>query len=239
MTAFLSLNDMSFPSPDQADEQGIIAIGGDFSPARLLSAYRSGIFPWPHPGLPILWFCPDPRFVLEPTQIIISSSLAKRMRQTKLSVAADRNFATVMRRCQASYRKDQAGTWITDEMISGYCELFKQGYAHSIEAYNGDKLVGGLYGLALGSIFFGESMFFEATDASKISFVTLVAHLIEWNFSLIDCQAHTAHLEKFGATFLARAAFLDRLDDALRRPLKPGAWHLHLSPAQALKVVGG
>ncbi len=153
MKAFLDEFDISFPPPEQADEQGIIAIGGDFSPERLLAAYQSGIFPWPHPGLPILWFCPDPRFVLRPHKLTISNSLAKAMRTTSLDIRADENFTAVMRSCQKSYRPDQDGTWITDDMVRGYYQLFERGFAHSIEAYHEDQLVGGLYGLAIGRFF--------------------------------------------------------------------------------------
>lgn len=235
MTAFLNPYDMSFPPPEEADDQGIIAIGGDFSPARLLSAYRAGIFPWPHPGLPTLWFCPDPRFILRPSKLIVTTSLKKALRTTSLTIKADKNFPTVMRRCQASCRPDQSGTWITDEMIDGYYQLHLEGYAHSIEAYHDATLVGGLYGLALGRMFFGESMFFEEANASKICFVTLVAHLLDWHYVLIDCQAYTAHLEKFGAEFLARSEFLKELSMNKDAEPHPHAWHLHMSPVKALE----
>jgi leucyl/phenylalanyl-tRNA--protein transferase len=234
MTAFLHDHDTKFPPPEQADEQGILAIGGDFSPRRLLAAYRAGIFPWPHPGLPILWFCPDPRFILRPHKIVVGTSLAKAMRTSRLTIRADENFTTVMRHCQSAYRPDQAGTWITDDMIKGYHQLFMQGFAHSVEAYLGDRLVGGLYGLALGRAFFGESMFFHEANASKICFVTLVAHLVEWGFSLIDCQAHTIHLEKFGAEFLPRANFLNELAILQREGPSPHPWRLHMTPTEAL-----
>lgn len=237
MTAFLNPHSVTFPPPEDADEQGIIAIGGDFSAARLLNAYRSGIFPWPHPGLPILWFCPDPRFILRPTKIIINNSLAKAMRTTTLAVTFDQNFSEVMRRCQIASRRDQDGTWITDDMIAGYEQLHRQGYAHSVEAYREERLVGGAYGLALGGAFFGESMFFNESNASKISFATLVAHLIDWNFLFIDCQAHTTHLEQFGAEFLNRKDFLLELAAALAAPLHPHAWRPHLTPIQALATI--
>lgn len=234
MTTFLDDHDFTFPPAEHADEQGIVAIGGDFSPQRLLNAYSSGIFPWPHPGLPILWFCPNPRFIVRPHKLIIGSTLAKAMRTTKFTVRADENFTRVMRGCQKTYRPDQDGTWITDEMVAGYNHLFTNHYAHSIEAYQGDRLVGGLYGLALGKVFFGESMFFVEPNASKICFATLVAHLLSWQFTLIDCQAHTDHLEKFGAEFISRENFLAELTVAKNTTIAPQKWRLHMTPAQAL-----
>ncbi|HXW52848.1 MAG TPA: leucyl/phenylalanyl-tRNA--protein transferase, partial [Myxococcota bacterium] len=205
MTVILSATDTNFPPAHHADEQGIVAIGGDFSSERLIKAYKKGIFPWPHRNLPILWFCPDPRFVLEPKKIVLKQTLRKAMRKSKLEIRADEKFLDVIKRCAESERNSQDGTWITPEMIAGYHELYRLGLAHSIEAYDNGELVGGLYGLALGAIFFGESMFFIKPDASKICFVTLAAHLVEWKFSLIDCQAHTDHLTNFGALFITRA----------------------------------
>lgn len=223
-----------FPHGDQADEFGIVAVGGDFAPERLLQAYQKGIFPWPHQDLPILWFCPDPRFVLEPKNIIIARSLKKILKATTLSIRADTNFLAVMKHCQSIQQARHDATWITDEMIHGYYELHKQGFAHSIEAYDGTQLVGGLYGISLGSIFFGESMFYVQPNASKVCFATLVAHLIDWHFSLIDCQAHTHHLERFGAHAIDRPEFLSHIYANNNVPSKKGPWLLNIAPAQAL-----
>lgn len=235
MPSFLSNDNVDFPSVDEADEHGIIAIGGDFSAERLLAAYKRGIFPWPHEGLPILWFCPEPRFVLRPRDIIINRTLRRAFLKTKFSIVSDRDFLSVMKNCQLANRRDQPGTWIADEMIDGYVELHKQGFAHSIEAYDGDRLVGGLYGIALGRVFFGESMFFLEDNASKFCFVTLVAQLIAWQFRLIDCQAHTENLDRFGAQPMARKDFLSILDenhDHLRGP-----WHLTMTPQECLAMI--
>lgn len=234
MPRFLTTSDMKFPSAKHADEHGIIAVGGDLSVKRLLSAYQAGIFPWPHEGLPLLWFCPDPRFVIEPSQLVVSQSLKKAMRQTTFTVHADRDFWSVINKCKESNRSYQAGTWITDEMVDAYHELHKLGFAHSVEAYDNDILVGGLYGVSIGTIFFGESMFFEKDNASKICFVTLVAHLCEWNFSLIDCQAHTSHLERFGAHALNRNEFLKLIAANIQQTTKMGPWEFYLSPREAL-----
>lgn len=234
MPLLLSTKTMAFPAAHQADENGIVAIGGDFLPQRLLLAYQAGIFPWPHQGLPILWFCPNPRFVLDLKQIKVSRSLAKAIRQSTLTIKADHNFLAVMKRCQQANRQHQEGTWITDEMINGYYKLFQQGFAHSIEAYENDALVGGLYGVSLGSIFFGESMFFLQSNASKICLVSLVAHLLDWRFSLIDCQAHTHNLENFGAKAIDRDYFLSLIKSNQTQPTKRGPWQLSMSPQQAL-----
>ncbi len=237
MTILLDDDNIFFPSHDEADEYGIVAVGGDLSPERLLSAYFSGIFPWPHQGLPLLWFSPDPRFVLVPHKILINRTLAKLVKTSRLEVTTDTNFRAVMLECQASSRKDQNGTWITDAMIDGYETLHHMGYAHSVEAYRENKLVGGLYGVSIGSIFFGESMFFIETNASKVAFVTLVAHLIDWGFCLIDCQSHTRHLEKFGAGPMKRSDFLVELDQSHHYTTKLGPWHLHMSPETSLKFI--
>lgn len=237
MPQIINDNETCFPKCYSADENGIVAVGGRPTAKLLLGAYQSGVFPWPHDDMPLLWFCPDPRFVIKPTDIVINRSLQKAMRQSKLVIKADTNFLAVMKKCQTSKRSQQDGTWITNEMISGYCELYRMGLAHSIEAYDGEKLVGGLYGISLGTIFFGESMFFEQDNASKICFATLAAHLVDWNFSLIDCQAHTTHLEKFGAYSIARTDFLHLIDQNSQRKNKLGPWKLEFSPAQAARML--
>lgn len=230
----LLTHEVAFPKGDQADEYGVVAVGGDFKPERLLQAYQQGIFPWPHHDLPILWFCPNPRFVLEPHKIIVARSLKKILKSTTLTIHADTNFMAVMKQCQSIQQARHDATWITDDMIAGYYELHKQGVAHSIEAYDGTQLVGGLYGISIGSIFFGESMFYIQPNASKVCFATLVAHLIDWHFSLIDCQAHTHHLERFGAHAIARTDFLAQIQANNDIPSKKGPWLLSISPVQAL-----
>ncbi len=225
-----------FPEHDEADEHGVIAVGGDLSPPRVLSAYYAGIFPWPHKGLPLLWFSPDPRFVLDPKKIIINRSLVKAIKSTSLHIEADKNFRAVMKGCQKG-RADKQGTWISNEMIDSYEVLHHMGYAHSIEAYREDTLVGGLYGISIGSMFFGESMFFIENNASKIAFVSLIGHLLQWNFSLVDCQSHTEHLEKFGAYALPRQNFLDALHESHKFPTIMGPWVFTLRPNEALKMI--
>jgi len=239
MPKFLDEDDLFFPDYDEVDENGIIAFGGDFSSKRLLHAYEAGIFPWPHQGLPLLWFFPDPRFVLKPKELKISRSLKKTIKNTDLLTKADGNFRAVIEACQFSPRPEQKTTWITDEVIDAYCELNRLGYAHSIEAYRDDRLVGGLYGVSLGSIFFGESMFHQESNASKICFVTLVAHLIKWGFTLIDCQMPTTTLENFGARPILKRDFVSFLQNSQKQPTKFGPWHLTMLPNEALTVFQG
>ncbi len=215
---------LEFPSPHKANSDGIVAVGGDLSPQRILLAYQQGIFPWPHEGFPLLWFSPNPRFVLEPSKAIIGRSLRKSMRRAPYTIRFDHAFTEVMKACSSTPRAGQDSTWITSEMITGYSALHQLGYAHSVEAYDGDKLVGGLYGISLGTVFFGESMFALAPDASKICFATLLQQLVKWNFTLVDCQSHTDHLERFGATFWPRRVFLTKLQEALHIPTKKGLW---------------
>lgn len=222
-----------FPHPSRASPEGIVAVGGAPDPATLKTAYTSGIFPWPHEGFPLLWFSPDPRFVLEPGKAHVPKSLRKAMKRGGIEVRADTAFARVMAACAAARRRGQRGTWITDEMIAGYTALHAEGVAHSIEAWRGDELVGGLYGVSFGAAFFGESMFATAPDASKIAFATLLANLSAWRFPLVDCQSYTDHLARFGAVHWRRDAFLDALGGALRAPTKTGPWHLDVSAVEA------
>ncbi len=237
MPILLDPHDYYFPDHGQADEHGIVAVGGDFRPERLLAAYYAGIFPWPHQNLPLLWFSPDPRFVLKPSELIINRSLAKAIRQSTLRIQADTNFLAVIKNCQSANRSHQKATWISDEMIDGYLALHNLGFAHSIEAYDQERLVGGLYGINIGSMFFGESMFFISSNASKIAFVCLVAHLQSWQFSLIDCQSHTEHLEKFGAHAISRDLFLAELANSHLYPTKQGHWQFYLTPKQAVEYL--
>ena len=232
---------MEFPDPATATPEGIVAIGAKPEPEILKDAYQRGIFPWPHPGYPLLWFSPDPRFVLEPTKGHLHKSLRKVMKKTELVIRADTQFRKVIEACSDKKRPGQRGTWITDDMIEGYCALHAEGFAHSIEAWQplptGEALVGGLYGVSFGSIFFGESMFQTAPDASKIAFGTLLANLIEWRFDLVDCQSYTDHLARFGAVHWPRRQFLDLLTRALRAPTREGKWTLTVSPRDAVDVV--
>ncbi|GAB6908068.1 leucyl/phenylalanyl-tRNA-protein transferase [Desulfosarcina cetonica] len=203
---------LSFPPPHLAIKEGLLAVGGDLSVERLLLAYRNGIFPWYAEGEPILWWCPDPRLVLFPDELRISRSLKKIIKQKRFHITFDRDFESVIRGCAETKRSYGEGTWITDEMRDAYCALHRQGYAHSVEAWQENQLVGGLYGVSLGRVFFGESMFSRASNASKVAFVTLVQTLKAHHFSLIDCQVKTAHLMRFGAREIPRKVFLETLD---------------------------
>ncbi|HYO15586.1 MAG TPA: leucyl/phenylalanyl-tRNA--protein transferase [Thermoanaerobaculia bacterium] len=227
-----------FPPVSWASPDGIIAIGGTPDPETLKEAYRRGIFPWPHEGWPLLWFCPDPRFVLVPREAHISRSLRKEMRRGPWEVRADTAFGEVMRRCGEKPRPGQDGTWITREMIEGYTALHEEGFAHSIEAWKDGRLAGGLYGVSLGDIFFGESMYADEPDASKVAFATLLANLIRWDFTLVDCQSYTEHLARFGAVEWPRARFLKVLKKALREPTRRGLWTLEVGPAEAAEMLG-
>lgn len=218
--------DLSFPHPSRASREGVIAVGGDLSPERLVLAYSQGIFPWPSDGLPLLWFSPDPRFVLPTGELHVPRSLAKRMRRGDLEVRVDTAFEAVIRACQEAPRANQGGTWITDEMVEGYVRLFELGFAHSIECFRDGALVGGLYGVSLGSAFFGESMFAHVPDASKVAFVRFAQQAERWGFRFIDCQVHTEHLERFGAREVRRSVFLAMLAEALEDETRRGPWHL-------------
>jgi leucyl/phenylalanyl-tRNA---protein transferase len=190
---------------------GLLAAGGDLSPRRLIEAYRRGIFPWYSEGEPILWWSPDPRMVLVPGALKISRSLGKTLKRGHFEVRADTAFRQVIQACAAMPRPGQRGTWITRQMVEAYCRLHELGAAHSVETWIDGELAGGLYGIALGRAFFGESMFARSSDASKIAFVHLVRQLERWEFGLIDCQMSTAHLASFGAIEIARSEFSAQL----------------------------
>jgi len=217
--------EQDFPLAHQAlrEPDGLIAVGGCLSQHRLLNAYRHGIFPWYNADEPILWWSPDPRLVLFPDKLIISRSLRKTMRKNIFSITFDQAFNEVISAC-ADPRKDEAGTWITAEIKNAYNQLHRAGFAHSIEAWIDDELVGGLYGVALGQVFFGESMFHTRTDASKVAFATLVQYLKSWDYRLIDCQVHTTHLESFGAQEIEREDFIKLLDQYCTSSAKSPAW---------------
>jgi len=224
--------DLRFPPVELASPEGLLAVGGDLRAERLLEAYRHGIFPWFNPGQPILWWSPDPRAVLLPPKLRISRSLGKTLRQKKFVITLDQAFRDVISFCaQPRSARIGHGTWITPEMIEAYCVLHERGVAHSVESWSEDELVGGLYGVALGSAFFGESMFTRATDASKVAFVYLVRQLEQWGFSLIDCQLPSGHLFSLGAEEIRRRDFMDHLERALRQPDRPGHWRFEMNPA--------
>jgi leucyl/phenylalanyl-tRNA--protein transferase len=217
---------LAFPPPGEAEPSGLLATGGDLRPERLLLAYSLGIFPWPLVDRPLLWFSPDPRMVLAPGDLRVSRSLARTLRRGRYEVRLDTAFGEVVRRCASAPRRGVAGTWITLEMALAYERLHELGFAHSAEAWEDGELAGGLYGVSLGGCFFGESMFAARTDASKVAFVTLVRQLEAWDFDLVDCQVHTEHLARFGATEWPRARFLAALAASLERPTRRGSWRL-------------
>jgi len=207
----LDIDELSFPDPERAGPEGLLAIGGDFSPRRLISAYASGIFPWMvHLGKPV-WFSPDPRMVLEPRALHVPRSLAKVIRRGDFEIRFDTAFEQVIEACRRAARPGQDGSWISRPYVRGLLELHANQVAHSVEAWRDGVLVGGLYGLSLGRVFFGESMFAEVADASKVAFATLVHTLAGQGFALIDCQQETHHLARFGASPWPRRLFLQRL----------------------------
>jgi len=213
-----------FPDPELAHSSGVIAVGGDLTPDRVLRGYAVGIFPWYSEGQPILWHSPDPRFVLEPCRLHVGKSLRNRLNRRPFRISMDTAFEAVVAACARAPRPGQDGTWITEDMLRSYKGLHDLGFAHSVEAWEGDDLVGGLYGVSLGGIFFGESMFALAADASKIAFVSLVRQLERWGFSLLDSQVYTEHVERFGAFEIPRREYLDVLKYCLTSPTRRGAW---------------
>lgn len=224
MPVFRLNREIVFPDPSLAEEDGILAVGGDLSPERILQAYAEGIFPWFNEGSPILWWSPDPRLVLYPAELHVSASLARTLRRGRYRVTADMAFGRVIRGCSRSDRPGQDGTWITGEMIEAYEELHRRGYAHSFEAWSGDQLAGGLYGVSLGGAFFGESMYADRPDASKVAFVRAVEFLARSGIELVDCQVRTDHLVRLGAREIPRTRFLEQLDDLLGKPTLRGKW---------------
>jgi leucyl/phenylalanyl-tRNA--protein transferase len=223
---FLGPDPTRFPPVDEADEDGILAIGGDLSTERLVAAYRLGIFPWYSEGLPILWHCPDPRFVLEPEKLHVPKSLRKMQRRGTYRVSVDTAFEAVIDGCARTKRPGQRGTWITREMRRAYVKLHELGLAHSVEAWEGEAVVGGLYGVSLGAVFYGESMFATRDDASKVAFLTLVEWMRSWGIKLIDCQQETAHLARFGAEAWSRRRFTEALVPLIQVPTRQGRWTL-------------
>ena len=224
MIVWLDKNDIWFPDPSTAPGDFPLAAGGDLSPERLLFAYSLGIFPWYSEDEPILWWSPDPRMVLFPDNLKISRSLKKVLKNKGFTVKFDTNFEEVIKSCAYVPRPGQDGTWLNADMIDAYIELHKLGYAHSVETYLDGKLVGGLYGIALGGTFFGESMFHKVSDASKVAFVHLVRKLKELDFDMIDCQQSTPHMARFGAVEIPRKEFLEKLSKSLKKPTIRGKW---------------
>ena len=215
MTVFILSKELAFPDPSLANKDGLLAVGGDLKPERLLLAYRSGIFPWYSHSDPILWWSTDPRLVLYPEEINISRSLNKTLRKNKFQVTIDHAFEQVIRSCARSKGRDDNGTWITEDMVAAYCTLHRLGHAHAVETWYAGKLVGGLYGVSMGHCFFGESMFSEMSDASKVALVHLASFLKQRRFHFIDCQTPSEHLARMGARLIPRYEFLYRLNNAL------------------------
>lgn len=208
---FLLDEDLWFPPVQYASEEGIIAIGGDLSVERLLLAYRSGIFPWFNEGEPIVWYSPDPRMVLFPEKLKVSRSMKQLIKSDKFTVTFNKDFAGVIANCKDIYREGQGGTWITEEMQQAYINFHNKSYAKSVEVWQHDELVGGLYGIDLGSVFCGESMFSKVSNTSKLAFIMLVESLKKQRYKLIDCQVYTDHLASFGAEEIPRSEFLKYL----------------------------
>ena len=213
-----------FPDPAEADPDGLLAVGGDLSPQRLVNAYASCIFPWYGENSPILWWSTDPRPVIVPGRHHLPRSLRKVIRSGRFEVAYDREFEAVIRSCAAAPRPGQDGTWIVEDMVRAYLRLHELGLCHSVEARLDGELVGGLYGVSLGRAFFGESMFWRVPDASKVAFAHLLDRLARWDFELVDCQQTTPHVLRFGACELSREDFSVRLERALNGPTRQGSW---------------
>jgi leucyl/phenylalanyl-tRNA--protein transferase len=213
-----------FPPPDLADESGILAVGGDLTEERLVLAYSMGIFPWYSQGDPILWWSPDPRLVLFPGEMRVSRSLKQIISKGTFKITMDTAFESVIKECASVHKRNAGDTWITDEMIDAYIHLHHSGFAHSVESWSDDTLVGGLYGVSLGSAFFGESMYAKKSNASKVAFVSLIQQLVNWKFTLIDCQVATKHLKTFGAHDISRTEFIVLLKRSLEEKTRKGKW---------------
>lgn len=218
------IGDEPLQDPRTADASGVVAVGGSLEPERLLSAYAAGIFPWYSEETPVIWHCPDPRMVLLAPELHVGRSLRKQIARQPYRLTMDLAFEQVMRCCALVERPDQDGTWITADMLHAYAQLHRQGHAHSIEAWEGDDLVGGLYGISIGGAFFGESMFALRPDASKIAFVQAVRQMAAWGIDLVDCQVHTEHLERFGGFEWPRERFLRELARRVEAPGRRGPW---------------
>lgn len=217
-------DEIIFPPPQLALEDGLLAIGGDLRPERIIKAYSMGIFPWYGIDSPILWWSPNPRMLLIPDQFKLRKSLRNTLNKKLFELRFDTQFEEVIRQCAKVRRKGQDETWITEEMLKAYIQLHHMGLCHSVETYYKDELVGGLYGISLGKAFFGESMFHTKADASKVALYSLVEKAKEWDFLFIDAQQETDHLKSLGAKPVAREKFLTLLDEAMKHPTKQGIW---------------
>jgi len=224
MPIYILDDNLTFPHPSLADKDGLLAIGGDLSPERLLNAYSNGIFPWYNEDSAILWWSMDPRMVLFPSEFKRSHSLLQTLKRDHFKVKFDEAFERVIHLCAVTRRKGEEGTWITEEMLQAYINLHRLGFAHSVETYREGRLTGGLYGVSLGKAFFGESMFHLERDASKVALSALVDRLLEWDFHFIDAQQKTEHLRSLGARAVPRSEFLAMLKDALAYPTIRGKW---------------
>lgn len=224
MAIYRLSDELIFPDPSLAENEGLLAVGGDLRLDRILLAYSMGIFPWYSEGQPLLWWSPDPRSILTPTEVHISKSLRRKLKGQEFGVRFDTRFEDVIRNCSRAKRDGQDGTWITEEMITAYCALHESGFAHSVETYYGEELVGGLYGISLGKAFFGESMFSHRSDASKIALVMLSKLAAGLGLDFIDCQLPTDHLSSMGAVEISREEYLLKLGLALTTPTYQGNW---------------
>ena len=232
----LNDDDCFFPPADRANDEGLLAFGGDLSPQRLIVAYANGIFPWYSENEPLLWWSLDPRLIIRPGEMRVSKSLRRTLRSRKFEVRVDTNFHEVMLHCAETPRKGQDGTWIQDEMVDAYCELHRLGIAHSFECYQDGTLVGGLYGVSIGKVFFGESMFHTVNDASKVAFYHLHQFLLAHDFKLIDCQQETSHLMSLGAYSIPRKDFLEELKVLTVEPTLAGNWGTGKTEALYLNI---
>ncbi len=225
MPIFQLTEEILFPHPNLAEENGLLAIGGDLSPERLVAAYKAGIFPWFSDNDPILWWFTSPRLVIYPEEFKIPKRLLRYMKKPLFQITMDKAFEQVISNCAETRISKQEGTWVTDDMQEAYSTLHKLGYAHSVECWLGDQLAGGLYGVALGHVFFGESMFSTQSNGSKIALASLVAHLKKRDYQLIDCQMTTDHLLQFGAREISGKAFQKHLTSFITSTLPDGVWH--------------
>ncbi len=236
MPVFQLTDDIFFPPPYLTSKDGLLAVGGDLSEERLLSAYSNGIFPWYSEDSPILWWSPDPRLVLIPEELKVSRSLRQTVKKRLFEVTINKAFPELIRQCAQIHRRKGKGTWITEEMIDAYIRLYINGFAHSVESWHNGKLAGGLYGVSLGGVFFGESMFTLINNASKVAFVKLVEKLIEWGFKIIDCQITTQHLISFGAKEIPRNEFMTILKDAIKMPVRINDGPINITEEPSVKI---
>ena len=223
MPVFRLSEEHIFPPVELAEPDGLLAVGGDLSEGRLIEAYSRGIFPWYSKKMPIMWWSPDPRFVILPGGLKVSRSMKQVIRRNTFKITFDRSFRQVINSCSRAKRRNQ-GTWITKDMIEAYIKLHESGYAHSVEAWQKGTLAGGLYGISLGRSFFGESMFSDASNSSKAAFIVLAQVLFASGFSIIDCQVHTGHLESLGAEFIGRDEFIKIVNNSLKHETLRGSW---------------